>query len=89
MEKAAYLFAGQGSQYIGMGKDLYDAFPASKRIFDKADEVLGFSLSGLCFTGPEEELTKTQNCQPAILTMSIAALEAYKSAVSFQPSAFS
>ena len=76
----AYLFAGQGSQYIGMGKDLYEAFPESKAVFDKADEVLGFSLSRLCFVGPQQELTKTINCQPAILAMSIAAWEAYKSA---------
>ncbi len=74
----ALLFAGQGSQYIGMGKDLYAAFPESKAVFDKADQILGFSLSGLCFNGPEEELKKTQNCQPAILTMSIAAWEAFK-----------
>jgi len=76
-----YLFAGQGSQYIGMGKDLYDAFPESKAIFDKADKALGFSLSGLCFQGPQEELKKTNNSQPAILTVSIAALEAFERAV--------
>jgi len=73
-----YLFAGQGAQYIGMGKDLYEAFPESRAIFDKADKVLGFSLSRLCFEGPAEELARTDNCQPAILTMSIAAWEAYK-----------
>jgi [acyl-carrier-protein] S-malonyltransferase len=78
MDRAAILFAGQGAQYIGMGKDLYDAFPESKTIFDKADRMLGFSLSGLCFQGPQEELTKTQNCQPAILTTSIAAWEVFK-----------
>ncbi len=77
----AYLFAGQGSQYVGMGKDLCESFPASKAIFDKADQVLGFSLTKLCFQGPEEELKKTNNSQPAILTMSIAAYEAYKSTV--------
>jgi [acyl-carrier-protein] S-malonyltransferase len=74
-----YLFAGQGSQYIGMGKDLYEAFPQSKAIFDKADKILGFSLSQLCFAGPLEELTRTENCQPAILTVSIAAWEAFQS----------
>ncbi|MDP2940918.1 MAG: ACP S-malonyltransferase [Candidatus Omnitrophota bacterium] len=75
----AFLFAGQGSQYVGMGHDLYKAFPESKAVFDKADKVLGFGLSKLCFTGPEEELKKTNNSQPAILTVSIAALEAFKS----------
>ncbi|MDD5432632.1 MAG: ACP S-malonyltransferase [Candidatus Omnitrophica bacterium] len=74
----AYLFAGQGAQYIGMGKDLYESFPESKAVFDKADKVLGFSISKLCFEGPQEELTKTKNCQPAIVAASIAALEAYK-----------
>ncbi len=74
-----YLFAGQGSQYVGMGKDLYDTFPAAKAVFDQADEVLGFSISQLCFNGPLEELTKTNNCQPAIVTMSIACWQAYLS----------
>jgi len=78
MDKIALLFAGQGSQYVGMGKDLYAAFPESKAVFDQADQVLGFPLSKLCFLGPQEELTQTQNCQPAILTMSIAAWEAFK-----------
>jgi [acyl-carrier-protein] S-malonyltransferase len=74
-----YLFAGQGSQYAGMGKDLSDAFPPAKAIFDKADKILGFSISNLCFNGPLEELTKTDNCQPAIVTMSIACWQAYLS----------
>ncbi|MCX5709848.1 MAG: ACP S-malonyltransferase [Candidatus Omnitrophica bacterium] len=74
----AYLFAGQGSQFIGMGKDLYEAFPQARDVFDKADKVLGFSLSKLCFEGSQAELTKTNNSQPAILTVSIAALKSGK-----------
>jgi [acyl-carrier-protein] S-malonyltransferase len=76
----AFLFAGQGAQYVGMGKDLYDNFPESKAVFEEADAALGFSLSRLCFEGPAQELTSTQNAQPAILTASIAALEAFKAA---------
>ena len=75
----ALIFPGQGTQYAGMGKDFYEAFKESKAVFDRADEILGFSLTKLCFEGPLEELTKTINCQPAILTTSIAALEAFKS----------
>jgi len=78
MGKTGYLFAGQGAQYAGMGKDLYDNFPESKKVFDQADEILGFSVSELCFEGPEEELKQTRNCQPAIVTMSVAAWEAFK-----------
>lgn len=79
MQPIALLFPGQGSQYIGMGKDLYETFPESKAVFDQADRILGFSLSKLCFEGPLENLTKTQYCQPAVFTVSIAALEALSS----------
>ena len=74
-----YLFAGQGSQYVGMGKDLCEVFPQSKAIFEKADKILEFSISELCFNGPLEELTKTNNCQPAIVATSIACWQAYLS----------
>jgi len=80
-----YLFAGQGSQYVGMGKDLYESFPASKLVFDKAEEVLGPDLKRRCFDGPENLLKLTNTSQPAILTVSIAAYEAFKSVVSVKP----
>ncbi|HAH21978.1 MAG: [acyl-carrier-protein] S-malonyltransferase [Omnitrophica WOR_2 bacterium GWF2_43_52] len=83
MKPIALLFPGQGSQYVGMGKDLYEAFPESKAVFDTADKVLGFPLTKLCLEGPLEELTRTKNCQPAILTVSIAALEAFKSGIRY------
>lgn len=79
MVDVAHIFPGQGAQTVGMGKDLYENFPPAKEIFDKANEILKFDLRRLCFEGPQEELSTTQNSQPAILTASVAALRAYES----------
>jgi len=68
----AFVFPGQGSQYAGMGKDVAEKYPVARRVFDEIDEHLGFSISQLCFEGPDEELKLTQNTQPAILAVSSA-----------------
>lgn len=78
MGKIAFVFPGQGAQAVGMGQDAYEQFPASRDIFDRADRALGFSLSGLAFRGPDEQLRQTANTQPALLTTSVALLEAFK-----------
>ena len=71
-----YIFPGQGSQHPGMGKDLADNFPAARKVFEEVDEALGFHISRLCFEGPAETLQLTENTQPAILSVSVAALRA-------------
>jgi len=78
MVECAYVFPGQGAQYAGMGKDLYDNYKIAKEVFEQANRVLGFDIAKLCFEGPTEELTKTENCQPAILTVSIAAFKVFR-----------
>jgi [acyl-carrier-protein] S-malonyltransferase len=74
MSKTAFLFPGQGSQSVGMGRDLASSFPIARRTFEEANDALGFDLANLCFQGPEEQLRLTEFTQPAIFTVSVAAL---------------
>jgi [acyl-carrier-protein] S-malonyltransferase len=68
----AFVFPGQGAQFVGMGKDIFETFPAAKTVFETADAVLGLAISQLSFIGPEEQLRQTINAQPAIVTLSLA-----------------
>jgi len=79
MKPTAFIFPGQGSQYVGMGKELFENFAVSKQVFEEADDALHLSLSTLCFRGPEETLKLTEYTQPAVLTTSIAAFKALQS----------
>jgi [acyl-carrier-protein] S-malonyltransferase len=84
MSKTALLFAGQGAQAVGMGKDLAAAFPSAKAWFDRANAALGYDLASICFNGPEPELTKTENAQPGIFLVSWVAFQLLKERVGVQ-----
>ncbi len=85
MRKTAFVFPGQGSQYPGMGKELFDTYRVSREVFEEADDALGFKLSDLCFEGSEDDLKLTANTQPAILTTSIAILKAVLQETGIRP----
>ena len=81
----AFVFPGQGSQFAGMGRDLADNFPVARQLFQEANDALGFDISSLCFNGPEEDLRLTTNTQPAIVTVSVAALRVVEQETGLRP----
>ena len=83
--QTAFVFPGQGSQYVGMGQALCDRFPEAAAVFEQAEDALGFGLRELCFRGPEADLNRTENTQPAILTVSVAALRVLESRCGLKP----
>ncbi|MGA2517801.1 MAG: ACP S-malonyltransferase [Thermodesulfobacteriota bacterium] len=85
MKSIAFTFPGQGSQYVGMGRELFENFSVARQIFEEANDALHFSVSDLCFKGPEEALRLTENTQPAVLTTSVAALRVLQAEKGYAP----
>lgn len=83
--RVVFLFSGQGAQKVGMGKDLFDAFPSAKALIDRADEILGINLSEVMFSGPEAELTRTSYCQPALYVHGLVCLQLLREQVEVEP----